>query len=121
MFKATAILARKSIADSLQTVILQGVDIGVISAFPSVRAGLYIRRRTSYNRRNDRSPAMSTKKKPRRYSYHPACLLFPKLGKAELQELADDIKANGLRTPSSVTTVRSWTVAIAFPPARSPG
>jgi hypothetical protein len=33
------------------------------------------------------------------YSYHPACLLFPKLGKAELQELADDIKANGLRNP----------------------
>lgn len=35
----------------------------------------------------------------KRYSYHPACLLFPKLGKAELQELADDIKANGLRNP----------------------
>ena len=34
-----------------------------------------------------------------KYCYHPACLLFPKLGKAELQELADDIKANGLRNP----------------------
>jgi hypothetical protein len=34
-----------------------------------------------------------------KYSYHPACLLFPKLGKTELQELADDIKANGLRNP----------------------
>jgi len=27
---------------------------------------------------------------------HPACKLFPKLGQQELQELADDIKANGL-------------------------
>ncbi|MGA2065698.1 MAG: ParB/RepB/Spo0J family partition protein [Thermoguttaceae bacterium] len=33
------------------------------------------------------------------YTYHPACLLFPKLGHQELQELADDIKANGLRNP----------------------
>ena len=33
----------------------------------------------------------------RRPTYHPACLLFPQLGKAELQELADDIKANGLK------------------------
>ena len=37
--------------------------------------------------------------KKRRYSYHPACLLFPRLGKAELQELAADIKANGLQNP----------------------
>jgi hypothetical protein len=33
------------------------------------------------------------------YAYHPACLLFPKLGKDELQELADDIRENGLRHP----------------------
>jgi hypothetical protein len=31
--------------------------------------------------------------------YHPACLLFPRLGKAELEELAADIKANGQRNP----------------------
>ncbi len=31
--------------------------------------------------------------------YHPACLLFPQLGPQELQELADDIKVNGLRHP----------------------
>ncbi len=28
--------------------------------------------------------------------FHPACLLFPQLGKDELQELAEDIKARGL-------------------------
>ena len=33
------------------------------------------------------------------YTYHPACVLFPKFGKDELQELAADIKANGLRNP----------------------
>ncbi len=32
-------------------------------------------------------------------SFHPACLLFPKMGKEELKELAADIKANGLRNP----------------------
>jgi hypothetical protein len=32
-----------------------------------------------------------------KYRYHPACLLFPKLGRQELQELADDIEVNGLR------------------------
>ena len=32
----------------------------------------------------------------KRYSFHPACLLFPQLGTDELQELADDIKARGL-------------------------
>jgi hypothetical protein len=30
---------------------------------------------------------------------HPASKLFPMMGSAELQELADDIKANGLRDP----------------------
>ena len=35
----------------------------------------------------------------KRHQLHPACKLFPKLGKAELQELADDIKANGLQNP----------------------
>ncbi len=34
-----------------------------------------------------------------RYAYHPACLLFPKLGDAELQELAADIREHGLRNP----------------------
>ena len=29
-------------------------------------------------------------------TFHPACLLFPQLGKEELQELANDIKARGL-------------------------
>ena len=32
-----------------------------------------------------------------RYSLHPACKLFPKLGDVELRELADDIKTNGLQ------------------------
>jgi hypothetical protein len=31
-----------------------------------------------------------------KHRYHPACLLFPKLGDEELQELAADIKARGL-------------------------
>jgi hypothetical protein len=35
----------------------------------------------------------------KRYTYHPACLLFPKLGEAELRELAQDIKARGLLRP----------------------
>ena len=34
--------------------------------------------------------------KPKRLTYHPACLLFPPMGKQELRELADDIKARGL-------------------------
>ena len=34
-----------------------------------------------------------------RFSLHPACKLFPKLGDVELRELADDIKANGLQNP----------------------
>jgi len=37
--------------------------------------------------------------KPKRIAYHPACLLFPKLGKNELAELAEDIKAHGLLNP----------------------
>ena len=32
----------------------------------------------------------------KRYACHPACKLFPHLGKEELQELAEDIKQNGL-------------------------
>ena len=32
----------------------------------------------------------------KRYSFHPACLLFPQLGTDELQELAEDIQARGL-------------------------
>ena len=34
--------------------------------------------------------------KPKRLSYHPACLLFPPMGKQALRELAEDIKARGL-------------------------
>ena len=37
--------------------------------------------------------------RPERLSYHPACLLFPSPSQAELQELADDIKARGLQNP----------------------
>ena len=33
----------------------------------------------------------------KRLQLHPACKLFPKLNDAELQELADDIRANGLQ------------------------
>ncbi len=33
------------------------------------------------------------------YAFHPACLAFPLLGDAELQELADDIKLRGLLHP----------------------
>ena len=33
---------------------------------------------------------------PKKLEFHPACLLFPQLGKEELQELAEDIKARGL-------------------------
>jgi len=32
----------------------------------------------------------------KRPKYHPACLLFPQLGEAELEELAEDIRQNGL-------------------------
>lgn len=35
--------------------------------------------------------------KPKRITYHPACLLFPKLGKDELEELAEDIRIHGQR------------------------
>ena len=35
--------------------------------------------------------------KPKQYRFHPACLLFPKLGDEELQELAADIKVKGLQ------------------------
>jgi len=38
-------------------------------------------------------------KKPKRIIYHPACLLFPRMSDAELQDLVDDIKLNGLRNP----------------------
>ncbi|SRR5581483_2293308 len=33
------------------------------------------------------------------YEFHEACLLFPLMEEAELQELADDIKQNGLKEP----------------------
>ena len=56
----------------------------------------------------------------RRHKYHPACLLFPKLGKAELQELADDIKANGLRNPVVLYKGQVLDGETGSPPARSP-
>ncbi len=34
-----------------------------------------------------------------RYRFHPACTVFPQLSDDDLQELADDIAANGLRNP----------------------
>ena len=37
--------------------------------------------------------------KAKRYTYHPACSLFPLLEKDQLWALADDIKANGLLEP----------------------
>src|SRR5262249_10439556 len=40
---------------------------------------------------------MTPPRKP--YEFHPACLAFPLLGDAELQELADDIKLRGLLQP----------------------
>ena len=33
----------------------------------------------------------------KRYSLHSACKIFPRLGKAALKELADDIEQNGLQ------------------------
>jgi ParB-like chromosome segregation protein Spo0J len=33
---------------------------------------------------------------PTAYTFHPACVLFPQLGKEELRELADDITVRGL-------------------------
>jgi hypothetical protein len=44
-------------------------------------------------------PVACGDQKPTQYSYHPACLLFPQVGKEELQEMADDIKENGLQNP----------------------
>lgn len=35
----------------------------------------------------------------REHTFHPACLLFPRLGEAELRELTDDIRQNGLLNP----------------------
>jgi ParB-like nuclease family protein/DNA methylase len=37
--------------------------------------------------------------KTTRYSYHPACKLFPRLPDNELQDLAEDIRKNGLQNP----------------------
>jgi site-specific DNA-methyltransferase (adenine-specific) len=33
------------------------------------------------------------------YTFHPACLLFPRLNEEDLQSLADDIRQNGLLNP----------------------
>ena len=35
----------------------------------------------------------------KQYAYHPICLLFPALGKEELEELAEDIRLKGLLNP----------------------
>jgi hypothetical protein len=37
--------------------------------------------------------------KPKTYEAHPIATIFPRLGGAEINTLADDIKANGLRDP----------------------
>ena len=37
--------------------------------------------------------------KKTRYSYHPACKLFPRLPDDQLRDLAEDIKRNGLQNP----------------------
>ena len=34
-----------------------------------------------------------------KYRFHPACTIFPRLPDDQLQDLADDIAANGLRNP----------------------
>ena len=34
-----------------------------------------------------------------KYRFHPACTIFPQLPDDDLQDLADDIAANGLRNP----------------------
>ena len=34
-----------------------------------------------------------------KYRFHPACTIFPQLPEADLEDLADDIAANGLRNP----------------------
>ncbi len=44
-------------------------------------------------------PAGTKLMKHKRLAYHPACLLFPKMGRQALRELADDIKARGLLNP----------------------
>ena len=36
-------------------------------------------------------------KKPKHYSFHPICLLFPRMTDEELRELADDIRQLRLR------------------------
>jgi hypothetical protein len=46
------------------------------------------------------SKGITTMKPPRKpYTFHPACLAFPLLPDAELQELAEDIKLCGLLNP----------------------
>src|SRR5581483_9911260 len=41
------------------------------------------------------------------YEFHEACLLFPLMEEAELQELADDIKQNGLKEPIALLDGRN--------------
>src|ERR1043166_7584040 len=43
---------------------------------------------------------MSKKAPSKKYSFHSLCVIFPVMPDAELSELANDIKENGLREPN---------------------
>jgi len=51
------------------------------------------------NKMNCSKPVAHSGQESTNYIYHPACLLFPQVGKEELQEMADDIRENGLQNP----------------------
>ena len=55
-----------------------------------------------------------------RLTYHPACLLFPQLGKQELQELAEDIRQNGLQNDIVLLNGQILDGRIGIWPAKSP-
>jgi hypothetical protein len=53
-----------------------------------------------------------------RHEVHPAALAFPEMPAAELEELADDIKQNGLAHPIVLSVMASFsTAATASAPA----
>jgi hypothetical protein len=51
------------------------------------------------NRAGDEKAAAVMPPTPSEYEFHPLCQLFPLMSEAELDELASDIKKNGLRDP----------------------